>query len=138
MRFKQNWSAKFVIFEFRFSGDTATSPQTPQINKAFKLNRWTVGVTTAVAIVATIATHVFGWGKRNDFDYNWREFLEMLPNFNHFRDQRETLSHDENDFIERSLWIDVWNGVNLNNSFSENFELFFSLKFLSIHIFVNE
>lgn len=41
---------------------TAPPPATvaPNAGTTFKLNRWTVGVTTAVAIVATIATHVFG------------------------------------------------------------------------------
>ncbi|XP_031633665.1 trehalase isoform X3 [Contarinia nasturtii] len=36
------------------------NPPTSTVSSGFKLNRWTVGVTTAVAVAATIATHVFG------------------------------------------------------------------------------
>lgn len=42
------------------TGDTAAKDTQVPSSKSFKLNRWTVGVTTAVAIAATIATHVFG------------------------------------------------------------------------------
>lgn len=52
------------IFKIGKTQVNGTATETPP-SKAFKLNRWTVGVTTAVAIMATIATHVFGWGKND-------------------------------------------------------------------------
>lgn len=55
------------FFFTNFSGPLNGTFFTGTLNKplekpsnALKLNRWTVGVTTAVAIVATIVTRVFG------------------------------------------------------------------------------
>lgn len=52
---KWNYSCNdFFIFAEKVNDESS---------KSFKLNRWTLGVTTAVAIAATIAAHVFGWGE---------------------------------------------------------------------------
>lgn len=45
------------------SGTSETVTESKSQSSTLQINRWTVGVTTALAIAATIVAHVFGWGK---------------------------------------------------------------------------